>query len=51
MLEHGTEIPQPTPIKAVLLERIRMANIKKRYIIDEMALEKGHRVLRLSPYH
>ena len=28
-----------------------MANIKKRYIIDEIALGKGHRVLRLPLYH
>ena len=47
MLEHGIEIPQPTPIKAVLLERIKITNKKKRYVIDEMELEKGHRVLRL----
>ena len=51
MSEHGIEIPQPTPIKAVVLERIKVANIKKRYIIDEMALKKGHKVLRLPPYH
>ena len=51
MLEHGIDIPQPTLIKAVLQKRIRMVNIKKRYIIDKMALEKGGRVLRLPPYH
>ena len=51
MLEHGIEIPQSTPIKAVLLERIKIANVKKRYITDEMALEKGHSILRLPPYH
>ena len=51
LLEYGIKIHQPTPIKAVLLERIKMPSIKKHYIIDQMALERGHRghrVLRLS---
>ena len=46
-----TFILESTPIKAGLPERIKIANITKHYIIDKMALEKGHRVLCLSPYH
>ena len=51
MKDHGIRIPEPIPIKAVLLEKIKMANIKKRFVIDEMASKKGHQVLRLPPYH
>ena len=51
MKDHGIRVPQPIPIKAVLLEKIKMANIKKRFVIDEMASKKGHQVLRLPPYH
>ena len=51
MKDHGIRVHEPIPIKAVLLEKIKMANIKKRFVIDEMASKNGHQVLRLPPYH
>ena len=41
MKDNGIKIPEPAPIKAVFLERIKMANIKERYVIDEMALKRA----------
>ena len=51
MKDHTIAIPQPIPFKPVLLHLIKAHNIKKAYIIDNMAEEAGHRVLRLPPYH
>lgn len=33
-----------------LLEIVRKSNFKKKYVIDEIAKENGHTVLRLPPY-
>ena len=45
------EIPSPVPVKSILLEKIREANIPKRYVIDKMATTAGCSVLHLPPYH
>ena len=47
MKDHGIRVPEPIPIKAVLLEKIKMANIKKRFVI-EMASKK---VTKFYVYH
>ena len=51
MTKHHIEIPSPLPVKHVLLEKIREANILKKYIIDSMATTAVYSVLRLPPYH
>ena len=51
MSEHNLDIPNPVPIKAVMLEIVKAANIEKKIVIDEMAENDGHEVLRLPPYH
>ena len=51
MMKNDIEIPSPVPIKPVLLDLIRAKNIKKRYVVDEMAEKYGHTVHRLPPYH
>ena len=35
------QIRIPKPIKAMPLETIKMVNIKKRYVIDEMAFKRA----------
>ena len=35
----------------MLLEKIREANIPKKYVIDEMATAAGYSPLHLSSYH
>ncbi|KAJ4440962.1 hypothetical protein ANN_10811 [Periplaneta americana] len=51
MRANNITIPNPVPIKALLLKLIKDACIQKRYIIDDIALSYGHEVLRLPPYH
>ena len=51
MKAHNIPVPNPVPINAVLSQKIKEANIAKRYVIDEMARACGHEVLRLPPYH
>ena len=51
MINHGIEIPDPLPTKPVLLQKIRQANIFKKFVIDIMAKEAGFSVLRLPPCH
>ena len=41
----------PLPVKPMLLEKIREANIPKKYVIDEMATAAGYSPLYLSSYH
>ena len=51
MKDNNLVIPNPVPIKAVLLQTIKEANIQKKFVIDEIAKNHGHEVLRLPPYH
>ena len=51
MTKHHIEIPSPLPVKPMLLEKIREANIPKKYVIDEMATAAGYSPLHLSSYH
>ena len=51
MKRNSITVPEPLPIKPVLLELIKMANIQKKFAIDSTAFENGHLVLRLPPYH
>ena len=49
--KYHIEVPSLLSVKPVLLERIREANIPKKYVIDEMAITAGYFFLRLPPYH
>ena len=49
--KHHIEISSPYPVKPVLLEKIREANIPKKYVIDEMVTAAGCSVDCLPPYH
>ena len=51
MKHNSITVPEPLPTKPVLLKLIKMANIQKIFAIDSIALENGHLVLRLPPYH
>ena len=51
MKRNSITVPEPLPTKQVLLERIRMVNIQKKFAIDSIAFENGHLILRLPPYH
>ena len=51
MTKHHIEIPSLLPVKPMLLEKIREANIPKKYVIDEMATAAGYSPLHLSSYH
>lgn len=51
MQQHDVDIPDPLPIKSVLLMNIKKANIETKFVIDEIARSHGHEVLRLPPYH
>ena len=51
MKRNSITVPEPLPTKPVLLERIKMTNIQKKFAIDSTAFENGHLVLRLPPYH
>lgn len=49
--KHNVPIPQPIPMKPVLLDIIKKNNMEKTYALNEMARVYGHQVLRLPPYH
>ena len=49
MIKHRIDIPLPLPFKPILLQKIREANIPKKYVVHEMALDAGYSVLRLPP--
>ena len=51
MKRNSITVPEPLPTKPVVLERIKMANIQKKFAIDSIASENGHLVLRLPPYY
>lgn len=51
MNNNSIPVPDPVPIKPVLLDIIRQKNIQKSYVVDNMAAEMEHLVLRLPPYH
>ena len=51
MKKYSIRIPEPVPIKPVLLSLIKAANIQKQCIVDNIAKLAGHSVLRLPPYH
>ena len=53
MRRHRIEVPDPVPIKPVLLQVIheQAGPRHKRYAIDELAASYGHMVLRLPPHH
>lgn len=48
--KNNIEIPVPIPNKKILLEKIREKQIPKHYVVDSMAKEGGHRIIRLPPY-
>lgn len=48
---HNLDVPNPLPVKSVLLSKIKSANIKTTYVVDDIAEGLGHEVLRLPPYH
>ena len=39
MKRNSITVPEPLPTKPVLLERIKMANIQKKFVIDNIAFE------------
>ena len=49
--KHDISIPEPVPVKAVLLERICQARIQKENVTDKIAKEAGFVVLPLPPCH
>ena len=51
MEDHNIEIPYPVPFKSVLLMKIKEANIRTKFVVDELAAERGLEILRLPPYH
>ncbi|KAJ4438537.1 hypothetical protein ANN_14484 [Periplaneta americana] len=51
MVQHNLEVPNPLPTISVLLELIKEANISREFVIDKIARDFGHEVLRLPPYH
>lgn len=51
MRENDLTIPEPLPIKAVLVQIIKDANFKKEFVVDNLANKYGHENLRLPPYH
>ena len=51
MNKHDIPIPQPVPMKPVLLDLIKAKNIPAQYKVDLIAQEFGFEVLRLPPYH
>ena len=51
LTNHGIHVDQ-SAIKAELLQQARQSKPKfRRYVVDSMAEEMGHTVLRLPPYH
>jgi len=51
MSEEQIPIPQPVPTIPKLLEIIHAYNIKKTYVVDQLAESHGYVVERLPPYH
>ena len=51
MKKHNIIIPEPIPVKPVLLSLIREVNVPKQYIVDNIAKTSGCSVLRLPPHH
>ena len=51
MKSNNITIPNLLPIKTVLLDLIKKKNIEKEFVINKMAEEAGHMVLRLPTYH
>lgn len=49
--KHKVKIPTAKATKPILLAAIREANIPKEFVIDKMAVNAGHIVHRLPPYH
>ena len=49
MIKHRVDIPLPPPFKPILLLKICEANIPKKYVVHEIALDAGYSVLRLPP--
>jgi len=49
--EEKVPLPDALPTKLILLGMVKKLNLKKEYVIDEMANEAGYEVLRLPPYH
>ena len=49
--KYNIAIPEPMPIKPVLLRLIREANAWKQYIVDKIAKTSGCLVLWLPSYH
>lgn len=49
MAGHCLMIPDPLPIKSVLLESVKDSNIQSNLVSNEIVQQHGHEVLRLSP--
>ena len=37
--------------KLELVQLVKSLHLPKKYVIDELAAEKGHQILRLPPFH
>ena len=51
MMKKNISIPSPVPTRPVLLERIKLFQVEKKYFVDNLIRRHGHEVLRLPPYH
>ena len=50
MMDKKINIPSPCPTKPILLNIIKEHNFEKEYVVDQIAANYGHTVLRLPPY-
>ncbi|KAJ4426345.1 hypothetical protein ANN_27159 [Periplaneta americana] len=51
MVQHNLEVPNPLPTISVLLELIKEANISREFVIDKIARDFGHEVLRKAYFY
>lgn len=50
-LTHRSINYQDSDIREELLRKVKLSKPKKSYIIDQLANERGHEVIRLPSYH
>ena len=50
LMKHNVNFPANS-FKKELLQMALQVNVPTRHVIDEMAHEQGHVILRLPPYH
>lgn len=51
MRSKNLSIPEKIPVKKELLKIIKSKNFQRQYVIDNLAEQHGHVVLRLPPYY